>query len=186
MWHALRTQGGADRRGPSQSPSRSLETAHPMGRAFALGAKVSGSKTDLLNPWYHGRAEIIPFRYLPVLLGGKGTSHVGWETGNMPSQGKKLQVSNPTRLRFPRRRNACGASAPPHPSGWHALRAGAWHHRRRIVWCRVVAPVAAVPNCPSQGSICDSLQCNCRSQSLEHLRVSDAGGSRRSDRNGLV
>ncbi len=31
-----------------------------------------------------------------------------------------------------------------------------------------------------------SLQCSCRSQSLEHLRVSDAGGSRKSCRNGLV
>jgi len=66
--------------GPSQSPSRSLETARPVGRASALdlcpGAKVSGSKTDLLTPWYDGKAEIIPSRYLPVLLGGKGTSHV--------------------------------------------------------------------------------------------------------------
>jgi hypothetical protein len=37
--------------GPSQSPSRSLETARPVGRASTLdvcpGAKVSGSQTDL-------------------------------------------------------------------------------------------------------------------------------------------
>jgi hypothetical protein len=47
--------------------------------------------------------------------------------------------------------------------------------------------VAPVPNCPSQESICASLQCRCRSQSLEQsLRVSDAGGSRRSYRNGRV
>ena len=59
-----------------------------MGRAFALGAKVSGSKTDLLTPWYDGRAEIIPFRYLPVLLGGKGTLHVGWDTGDLPPRAK--------------------------------------------------------------------------------------------------
>ncbi len=39
-----------------------------------------------------GWAEIIPFRYLPVLLGGKGTSHVGWDTGDLPSQGEKLRV----------------------------------------------------------------------------------------------
>ena len=53
--------------------------------------KVSGSQTDLLTPWYDGRAEIIPFRYLPVLLGGKGTSHVEWGTGDLPSQGNKLE-----------------------------------------------------------------------------------------------
>ena len=70
-----------------------------MGRAFVL-AKVSGSQTDLRTPWYDGRAEIIPFRYLLVLLGGKGTSHVGWDTSDLPSQGEKLRVSNPTRLRF--------------------------------------------------------------------------------------
>ena len=41
--------------GPSQSPSRSLETARHVGRASALdlcpGAKVSGSPTDLLTSW---------------------------------------------------------------------------------------------------------------------------------------
>jgi hypothetical protein len=51
--------------GPSQSPSRSLETARPVKHASALdlcpGAKVSGSKTDLLTPWYDdGWGEIIP------------------------------------------------------------------------------------------------------------------------------
>jgi hypothetical protein len=74
---------------------------------------------------------------------------------------------------------------PPTPSGWHALRAGVWHRRRRVgvvaVSCRyAVEPVVPVPNCPSQGSTCSSLQCSCKSQSLERLRVSDAGGSRRS------
>jgi hypothetical protein len=53
---------------------------------LCTGAKVSGSQTDLLTPWYDGWAEIIPFRYLPVLLGGKGTSHVGWDTDDLPSQ----------------------------------------------------------------------------------------------------
>jgi hypothetical protein len=48
-------------------------------------------------------------------LGGKGTSHVGWDTGDLPSQGKQLRVSNPARPRFPPRRSACGASVPPHP-----------------------------------------------------------------------
>jgi hypothetical protein len=84
----------------SQSPSRSLETARPVGRASALdfcpGAKVSGSQTDLLIPWYDGWAEIIPFQYLPVLLGGKGTSNVSrGDTGDLPSRGKKLRTSTP-------------------------------------------------------------------------------------------
>jgi hypothetical protein len=39
-----------------------------------------------------------------------------------------------------------------------------------------------IPNCPSQESICASLECitpcSCRSHSLERLRVSDTGGSR--------
>ena len=78
MWHAWRTQGG-----PSQSPSRSLETslspARPRGTCLRPGAKVSGSQTDLLPPWYDGRAEITG-RYR------KGTSHVGWGTGDLPSQ----------------------------------------------------------------------------------------------------
>jgi hypothetical protein len=53
---------------PSQSPSPSFDTARPDVPPWA---KVSGSQTDILTPWYDGRAEIIPFRYLPVLLGGK-------------------------------------------------------------------------------------------------------------------
>jgi len=76
------------------------------------GTKVSGSQPDLLTPCYDGLAEIIPFRYLPVLLGGKGTSRVGWDTGDLPSQGIE---SNPTRPRVPPRRSACGASVPTHP-----------------------------------------------------------------------
>jgi hypothetical protein len=66
----------------------------PRGRAFAL-ATVLGSQTDLRTPWYDGRAEIIPFRYLPVLLGGKGTSHVGWDTSDLPSQGENYGYRTP-------------------------------------------------------------------------------------------
>jgi hypothetical protein len=40
-------------------------------------------------------AEIIPFRYLPVLLGGKGTLHVGWDTGDVPSQGENYGHQTP-------------------------------------------------------------------------------------------
>ena len=84
---------------PSHSPSRSLETARTLGRACALdfcpGAKVSGSQTDLLTPWYDGWAEVFPFRYLPVLLGGKGTSHVGWDTGDLPYQGENYGHRTP-------------------------------------------------------------------------------------------
>ena len=111
------TQGGSDLH---QSVPITLPLpgdGAPRWTCLRPGAKVSGSQPDLLTPWYDGRAEIIPFRYLPVLLGGKGTSHVGWDTGGLPSQGKKLRASNPTRPMFPQRRNACGASVPPHPLG---------------------------------------------------------------------
>jgi hypothetical protein len=62
MWPAWRVgkhKGAQTAIGPSQSPNRSLETVRPVGRASALdfcpGAKVSGSQTDLLTPWYDGR-----------------------------------------------------------------------------------------------------------------------------------
>jgi hypothetical protein len=58
MWPAWRVGGAQTAIGPSQSPSRSLETARPVGRASALdccpGAKDSGSRTDLLTPWPPG------------------------------------------------------------------------------------------------------------------------------------
>jgi hypothetical protein len=54
--------------------------------------EVSGSQTNLLTPWYDGRAEIIPFRYLPVLLGGNGMSHVGWALVTCHPRVKKLRV----------------------------------------------------------------------------------------------
>jgi hypothetical protein len=60
---------------------------HALAGTRGLWAKVSGSQTDLLTPWYDGPAEIVPFWYLPVLLGGKRMSHVGWGTGDLPSQG---------------------------------------------------------------------------------------------------
>jgi hypothetical protein len=66
--------------GPPQSQTRSLEG--------------SGSQTDPLTPWYNVRAGIIPFRYSPHLLGGKGTSHIGWETGELTSKGEKIRVSH--------------------------------------------------------------------------------------------
>jgi hypothetical protein len=75
-WQVGKHKGAQTAIGPSQSPSRSLETARPVGRASAVdfcpGAKVSGSRTYLLTHWYDGWAEIIPFRYLQVLLGRKG------------------------------------------------------------------------------------------------------------------
>ncbi len=114
----------------------------PRGTCLRPGAKVLGSQTDLLNPWYEGRAEIVPFQYLPVLLGGKGTSHVGWDTGDLPSQGEKPRASNPTRPILSPQRNACGASVPPHP-----LRVARSQSRGLASSspCGVVATVAPVP-----------------------------------------
>jgi hypothetical protein len=144
MWHAFAGTRGLRppwvRPNHLAAPWRQRDGA-PRGSCLRPWAKVLGSQTDLLTPCYDGRAEIIPSRCLPVLLGGKGTSHVGWDTGDLTSQGKKIRLSNPTRPRFPPRRSPCGASVPLTPSGWHALRAGAWHRRRRVV-----APVAPEPN----------------------------------------
>jgi hypothetical protein len=91
------------------------------------GAKVSGSQTDLRTPWHDVRAEIIPFQYLPVLLGWKETSLVGWDTGDMPSQEKEPRALKPPGPFCPHRLST------PHPLGWHALRAGVWLRRRRVV-----------------------------------------------------
>ena len=82
MWPAWRVgkhKGAQTAIGPSQSPSRSLETARPVGRASALdlcpGAMVSGSQPDLLTPGYDRWAEIIRFRYLGGNGNGNGTGH---------------------------------------------------------------------------------------------------------------
>jgi hypothetical protein len=108
-----------------------------VGCASALylcpGAKVSGYQTDLLTPWYDGRAKIIPVRYLPMLLGGKGMSHVGRGTGDLPSQGTKLRVLNPAWARYPHVVAPVAPQCPRHtPSRWYAPKAGAWHHFRRV------------------------------------------------------
>jgi hypothetical protein len=152
MWHAF-----ADTRGLRHPFVRPNHLAAPSRRRAPWDvpppwAKVSGSQTDLLTPWYDGRAEIIPFRYLPVLLGGKGTLQVG-----------AVALYS---CRVP-------------PSRWHVSTARAWQRLASL-------SIRELPNCPSQESICTSLQCGCRLQSLELLRVSDAGGSRRSYRNGRV
>jgi hypothetical protein len=139
-WRVGKHKGAQTAIGPSQSPSRSLETARPVGRASALdfcpGAKVSGSQTDLPTPWYDAWAEIIPFRHLPVLLGGKGTSHVGRTRVTCYPREKNNGHRTPPGPCVPNggtpeapNRHLCvvapGASQYPlTPSGWHALRAG--------------------------------------------------------------
>ena len=59
--------------GPSQPPSRSLETARPVGRASALdfcpGAKVSGSQTHLLTPWYSRQRRVFRDDPFPTSVG---------------------------------------------------------------------------------------------------------------------
>ena len=126
--------------GPPQSPPRSFEG--------------SGSQTDPQPPWYNRRAGIIPFRCSPDLLGGKGTSHVGWDTGGLPSRGKKYVNRTP-----------------PGPCVPH----GGTLRRRRVVY--LVAP-AKNPSMPASYSVAAG------HSRRGHIRVSDAGGSRRSYRNG--
>jgi hypothetical protein len=60
MWPAWRV-GSSDRHRSVPITEPLLRDGAPRGTC--LGAKVSGSQTDLLSPWYKGRAEIIPFRY---------------------------------------------------------------------------------------------------------------------------
>jgi hypothetical protein len=105
MWSALTDTRGL--RPPSvrlNHPAAPGDGA-PRGACLRPGAKVSGSQTDLLNPWYDGRAKIIPFQYLPVLLWGNETSHVGWDTGDLPSQGKNCGHRTPPGPCCPRRRS---------------------------------------------------------------------------------
>ena len=88
--------------------------------------------------------------------------HVGWDTGDLPSQGENYGHRTPpgpcvlhggTPEALNRRHRVVAPEAPQYPltpSGWHALRAGVWQCRRRVgvvaVSCgRVVALVAAVP-----------------------------------------
>ena len=73
----------ADTRGLRQPFVRPNHLAAPSRRRALWD--VPPSLGPNRSPWYDGRAEIIPFRYLPVLLGGKGTSHVGWYTGDLPA-----------------------------------------------------------------------------------------------------
>jgi hypothetical protein len=115
-WRVGKHKGEQTAIGPSQSPSRSLETARSVGRVRP-GAKVSGSQTDLLTPWYDGWAEIIPFRYLPVLLGGRGTSYVGWDTGDLPSHGENYGHRTPPGPYVPHRGRLRRLSTPSPPRG---------------------------------------------------------------------
>ena len=110
-------------------------------------AKDSGSQIHLLTPWYDGRVEIIPFRCLPVFLAGKGTSHVGRDTGELPPRENNGFRSPPA----PGFAQGVAPVAPQchlTPSGWHTLRAGAWHRRRRVV-ASVVPVQIAPPTSPS-------------------------------------
>ena len=89
------------------------------------------------------------------LLGGKGTSHVRWDTGGLPSRGKKYVNRTP-----------------PGPCVPHG---GTLRRRRRVVY--LVAP-AKNPSMPASYSVAAG------HSRRGHIRVSDAGGSRRSYRNG--
>ena len=103
-------QGGSDihQSVPITYPSvRPNHLADPLRRRALGRASAMGEGFRIPNrspePWYDGRGEIIPFRYLPVLLEGKGMSHIGWGTGDLPgsfSQGEKLRVEpHPSQVR---------------------------------------------------------------------------------------
>jgi len=92
--------------------------------------------------------------------------------------GENLRASNPTR---PTAERLWRLGAPSRPRG--GTLSGQGPGIVVVVSSRVVEPVAPVPNCPSQGSTCASLQCSCRSRSLEQP---PGEWSRRSYRNGRV
>jgi hypothetical protein len=111
MWRALsggRHKGVQTAMGPSQSSSRSLETAHPVGCASALGRRFRDPK------------------------------QIGWAAGDLPSRGGKLRASIPTWPLPPGPYDPHSVTPevpqdPLTPSGWHALRAGVWHPRHRFL-----------------------------------------------------
>ena len=63
VWHAF-----ANTRGLRPKSVRPNHLAAPWDGA--CGEEYFGISTDLLPPWHDGRAEIIPFRHLQVMLGG--------------------------------------------------------------------------------------------------------------------
>jgi hypothetical protein len=99
MWHAF-----ADTRGlrpPSVRPNHLAapwrrrarwDVPPPLGNRFGIPkpSRTRRFRDPNRPPGTTGEPKSSLFRYLPVLLGGKGTSHVGWDTGDLPSQGKNL------------------------------------------------------------------------------------------------
>jgi hypothetical protein len=134
---------------PSQSPSRSFEMARPVGRASALGLRRFRDPNPISGP--HGTARRADID-ICLFWAGTGTLLLGWDTGDLPSQGKKLRASNPTRPLCSPRRDACGASpVPPHPLGVARSQSRGLTSSSS---CRVVAPVAPQnPLIPSGGTL---------------------------------
>ena len=53
-------------------------------------------QADLITPWHDRWAKIVPFHYMPPLLGGKGTAHTwGCSMGYVPYTRRKLQYAFP-------------------------------------------------------------------------------------------
>jgi hypothetical protein len=142
-----------------QSNSRSLETARPVGCASALGRRFLDPNRSL-DPWHDGRADIIPFRYMPVLLRGKGISHVGWDTDDLPCCPHLWRISA---LCIPLRVA-------------RSLELGLpWAYTLGVARSLEKGLFSCIPDCPSQVSICASLQFSCRSQSLENSHPEASG-----------
>jgi hypothetical protein len=145
MWHAF-----ADTRGlrhpfvqPNYlaAPSRRRapwDVPPPWGEGFVIPNRSP-------DPLVRRASRDHPFLIPPVLFGGKGTSHVGWDTGDLPSQGKKLRVSD------------AGGSRRSRRGGWwrpsSAFRS--WRTTVRVAVEKAEARVHGQGRCPG----CDVLKC---------------------------
>jgi hypothetical protein len=106
QWHDLACTRGLRSVFPSQSPSRSLEVARPVGHASALGRRFRDPK-----PIYGPLARRADHPFLVYADSPWRQRDIarrvgrGRLTGDPPSQGEKLQISNPIRPRLtPRER----------------------------------------------------------------------------------
>ena len=82
QWHAWRARGSSNIRLSVPVTKPLLRDGAPRGTCLRPGAEISGSQTDLSTPGTTGGPRSSLFQYMPTLLGGKGISHVGWDTGD--------------------------------------------------------------------------------------------------------
>jgi hypothetical protein len=133
---------------PSQSPSRSFETGRPVGHASASAlAKVSG--IPIRSPVCLLLQDLVQSSLSPATRAGRnnpfpisaGSSWRDRDVARRVGHGRPVILGNkttgiephPSQVSPTAERPWRLSQCPLPPSGWHALRAGAWHHCRRVV-----------------------------------------------------